>query len=377
MTPRRVRVVTMIDRLAPSGAEIFASSTAAELDPERFERILCLTRPSPGYPTAALEQAGVRLVSLDRRSRLDVWRWWRLVSLLRRERVEILHSHKFGSNVWAALISRVARVPVFVAHEHTWSYEGQRLRRFLDRRLVAPAAAVVLTVSEADRRRMIEVERVDPGKVRFLPSGVQRREPAGRRNVRDELSLPPDAPLVGTVCGLRPQKALDVLVRASARLADAIPGVRVLVLGEGPERDRLEALIEELGLASTVFLLGAWPHEDVPDFVDALDVAVLSSDFEGTPLAVLEFMGAGKPVVATAVGGVPDLIEDGVHGLLVEPGRPDALAEALATLLRDPARRDAMGAAGRERQRAEFDFAATVRRLEDLYDELLAGRISS
>jgi glycosyltransferase involved in cell wall biosynthesis len=213
--------------------------------------------------------------------------------------------------------------------------------------------------------------------VRFLPSGVQRREPAGRRDVREELGLPPDAPLVGTVCGLRPQKALDVLVRASARVAESIPGVRVLVLGEGPERDRLEALIEELGLASTVFLLGAWPHEDVPDFVDALDVTVLSSDFEGTPLAVLEFMGAGKPVVATAVGGVPDLIEDGVHGLLVEPGRPDALAEAVAALLRDPARRAAMGAAGRERQRAEFDFAETVRRLEGLYDELLAGRISS
>jgi glycosyltransferase involved in cell wall biosynthesis len=367
----------MIDRLAPSGAEIFASRVAAQLDPERFERILCITRPSPGQPTAALEAAGVRLLFLERRSTLDLRRWRPLVRLLRGERVEVLHSHKFGSNVWAALLSRLARVPVFVAHEHTWSYEGQWLRRFLDRRLVAPAADVVLTVSEEDRRRMIEVERVDPRKVRFVQSGVERHAPAGRRNVREELGLAPDTPLVGTVCGLRPQKALDVLVRASAQLATALPGVRVAILGEGTERPALEALIAELGVGSTVSLLGAWPHEEVADFVDAVDVGVLSSDFEGTPLAVLELMAAGKPVVATAVGGVPDLIEDGVHGLLVPPGRPVELADALERLLRDPERRAAMGAAALERQRAEFDFSRMVRRFEAIYDELVAGKSSS
>ena len=127
----------MIDRLAPSGAEIFASRVAEELDPVRFERILCITRPSPAELVEPLERAGVRVVQLGRRSKLDVWRWWPLIRLLRRERVEVLHSHKFGSNVWAAAIARLVRVPVFVAHEHTWSYEGQRLRRFLDRRLVA------------------------------------------------------------------------------------------------------------------------------------------------------------------------------------------------------------------------------------------------
>ena len=366
----------MIDRLAPSGAEIFASRVAEELDPARFERILCVTRPSPPELVEPLERAGVRVLQLGRRSRLDVWRWWPLVRLLRRERVEILHSHKFGSNVWAAPIARLARVPVLVAHEHTWSYEGQWLRRFLDRRLVSRAAAVVLTVSEADRRRMIELEGVDPAKVDYLPSGVRPHAPSGRRNVRAELGLAPAAPLVGTVCGLRPQKALEVLVRAAQRLAAEVPGARVLIVGEGPERARLEALIGELGLERTVTLLGAWPAEDVADFVEALDVGVLSSRFEGMPLALLELLAAGKPVVATAVGGVPDLVEDGVHGLLVPPGDPPALADALVTLLRDPERRAAMGAAGRERQRSAFDFSAMVRRLEQRYEELLAGRTS-
>jgi glycosyltransferase involved in cell wall biosynthesis len=377
VTPsRRIRVVTMIDRLAPSGAEIFAAGVAEELDPSRFERILCVTRPSPEQLIEPLEEAGVRVLQLGRRSKLDVWRWWPLVSLLRRERVDVLHSHKFGSNTWGALIARVARVPVFIAHEHTWSYEGQWLRRFLDRRLVSRVADVVLTVSQADRRRMIEIEGVDPGKVSYLPSGVRPHAPLRRRRVREEFGLAAETPVVGTVCGLRPQKALDVLVRASARLAEAVPGVRVLILGEGIERQALEALICELGLGETVSLLGAWPPEDVPDFLEEIDVAALSSDYEGTPLAVLEFMAAGKPVVATAVGGVPDLVEDGVHGLLLPPRRPDVLAGALEALLVDPERRARLGAAARERQQREFDFGRMVSSVEDLYVELV-GRSSS
>jgi glycosyltransferase involved in cell wall biosynthesis len=366
----------MIDRLAPSGAEIFASRVAARLEAGSFDRILCVTRPSPEHLVRELEDQGVRVVQLNRRSKIDVWRWWRLFRLLRRERVDVLHSHKFGSNVWAALLAPLARVPVFVAHEHTWSYEGQWLRRFLDRRLVARVADVVLTVSEADRRRMIEIEGVDPEKVVYLPSGVERHAPPGRRRVREELGLPADAPLVGTVCGLRPQKALDVLVRASVPLSAAVPGVRVAVVGEGPIRESLEELIGELGLGAVVSLLGTWPHEDVPDFVEALDVAVSSSDFEGMPLAVMEFLAAGKPVVATAVGGVPDLIEDGVQGLLVPPQRPGELADAIASLLRDPERRRRLGEAGRERQRVEFDFERMVRALEERYRELV-GAISA
>ncbi len=363
----------MIDRLAPSGAEIFAARIATKLDEQRFERFLCVTRPSPGQPVDALEEAGVRLLFLGRRSKLDIWRWWRLVALIRRERIDVLHSHKFGSNVWAAVIARATRISAFVAHEHTWSYEGQWIRRFLDRRLVARSADVVLTVSRADRRRMIEVERVDPAKVQFLSSGVVPHAPRGRRLVREELGIGQETPIVGTVCGLRPQKALDVLVRASALLAASVPDVRVLVVGEGSERPALEALIEELSVGSTVKLLGAWAPDEVPDFVEALDVAVLSSHFEGTPLAVMEYMAAGKPVVATAVGGVPDLIEDGVHGLLVPPGRHDALAEALSALLVDRERRVWMGAAALERQRREFDFSRLVRELEQIYLGLVAS----
>jgi glycosyltransferase involved in cell wall biosynthesis len=148
-------------------------------------------------------------------------------------------------------------------------------------------------------------------------------------------------------------------------LVAEFPALRVIIAGDGDEREHLRRLVLDYGLHKSVLMIGE--RSDVPDVLRALDVAVLSSDFEGTPLAVIEYMAAGLPVVGTHVGGMPDLIGDGVHGLLVPPRDAGALAAAIAALLQDPARREAMGARARERQQREFSLDATVRRLEELY----------
>ena len=315
-----------------------------------------------------LEAAGVRLLSLNRRGKLDLPSWAPLVRLLRHQPVDVLHAHMFGSNVSGTVLGRLARVPVIVAHEHTWSYEGRPLRRFLDRELIARGASVFLTVSREDRRRMIEIERVSPEAVRFLPIGIPPLpEPSGR-DIRRELGLEDTTPVVGTVCELRPQKALEVLVEAAAVLRARVPGVRVLVVGDGPDRERIAQLVRELGVGDVVSLLGL--RRDVPDLLGAFDVCVCSSDFEGTPLAIMEYMAAGRPVVSTRVGGVPDLVADGVNGFLVPPRDPSALAEAVGGLLAERGLRDRMGEEGRRRQRRDFDLDATVRKLEDLYETL-------
>ena len=150
------------------------------------------------------------------------------------------------------------------------------------------------------------------------------------------------------------------------------PDLHVLIAGEGSERARLQALIGELGLGDIVLLLGRWL--DVPNLLAELDVAVCASDFEGSPLAVMEYMEAGLPIVATRVGGVPDLIDDGVHGLLVEPGSPIGLAQAIEDLLSDRVRASALGQHARERRRREFDLDVMVGNIEALYEELLATR---
>jgi glycosyltransferase involved in cell wall biosynthesis len=375
---RRLRVVTLVDHLGTSGGgERLAMEISKRLDRRRFEPIHCATRYDPelaGPATRAaadeLHEAGVRLIGLGRTSPLALHQWRPLVSLLRRERVDVLHAHKFGSNVWAAVLGRIARVPAVLAHEHTWSYEGQPLRRFLDRELIARGTDAFIAVSSDDRRKMIEIEKIDPDDVVFVANGIDGVPPGDGARVREELGVPAGAPLLGAVAVLRPQKALDVLVRAVASLLPEFPDLRLLIAGDGPERERLEELAAELGVESAIMLLGI--RSDVPDLLAALDVAVLSSDYEGSPLAVMEYMDAALPVVATRVGGMPDLIEHGVNGLLVEPQDPAALAEAVVQLLRDREGAREMGRRGQERRRSEFTIDGTVRTLERMYEDLVA-----
>lgn len=376
----KLRVLTLVDGIGlAGGGERLARQIVAGLDPERFERTLCVSRWSPEQERrgatpqllAELERAGVRFVGLRRRSAADLAAWRPLLRLLRRERIDVLHAHKFGSNVWAAILGSLARTPVVIAHEHTWSFEGKRLRKLLDRRLIAPRVDAFLTVSREDRRRMAEIEGVDPAKLIFVPNGIPAPAPPSGADIRAELGIPAGAPVVGTVCALRPQKALEVLIEAARPLLAEVPDLRVLIVGDGAERGALERRIDALGLGGVVMLLGH--RDDVPDVLQGLDVAVLCSDFEGTPLSVLEYMEAALPVVATRVGGVPDLVEEGKQGLLVERRDPGGLAEAVATLLRDPSTARAMGERGRARRREQFDLGVTVAEVERIYAGLAGG----
>ena len=375
----RLKVLTLIDRLTASGGgERLAIQIATQLDPERFESVICASRRpgpvglDPSVPVAKrmVEESGIRYLGLERHSGLRLDDWLPLYRLLRRERFDVVHAHKFGSNVWGTLIGRLARVPVIVAHEHTWSFEGEPLRKLLDRQLIGRGSSVFVAVSEEDRRKMIEIEGVRPGKLLFVPNGISGRGPVGI-DVRAQLGIPPEARVIGTLGVLRPQKALDVLIRAAAPLLREMPDLRVLIVGEGPERPVLEQLVEREGLGDQVLLPGF--RDDVPDVISMFDVAASSSAFEGSPLAMMEFMEAGLPIVATRVGGVPDLIDDGVHGLLVDFGDVEGLTAALRRMLgdRDAARQ--MGERARERRRREFDLDVVVGRFEALYRRLRAG----
>jgi glycosyltransferase involved in cell wall biosynthesis len=318
-----------------------------------------------------LQGAGVRYFGLGRRTSTDFYRWLALRGLLRRERVDVPHTHMFGSNAWGTVIGRLARVPVIVAHEHTWSFEGRPLRRLVDREVIGRGSTAFIAVSRDDQRKMIEIEGVNPKKILHVPNGIAAPPPPSGADVRAELGIPAGARVIGTVSVLRPQKALDVFVRASARLLRERPDLYVLLAGDGPLRGELTALVESLGVQDRLLMLGY--RSDASDVIAALEVAVSSSAFEGSPLAVMEYMESARPIVATRVGGVPDLIEDGVNGLLVDPGDEAALAAAIERMLADPEAARRMGEAARDRRRREFTVDLMVRRFEALYERLSNG----
>lgn len=367
----------MLDSIRrPGGGETLAIEGALRLDPDRYQRTLCLTRweddfeavePARGI-LADLRAGGVRIVPVRRNSRLALSAWRPLIQVLRDPRTAVVHGHLFGSNLWASLLGRLCRVPAIVAHEHMWAYTGSRVRPLLDRFVIARLADAFIAVSAEGRRRMLEIERIPAADVVLIPNGVPPLPEGNGESVRDELGIAADAPLIGSVGHLRPEKAYEVLIAALPLLGDG--ATELLIAGEGPEREPLERLAAELGVSGRVHLPGA--RADVPDVLDAIDVAVCCSDFEGGPLSVMEYMAAALPIVATDVGGLPELIRDGETGLLVPARDPGAMAAAIDRLADDPALARRLGGAARRLRSSEYDIDAWVGRLERLYDELLA-----
>ena len=293
-----------------------------------------------------------------------------LAAIVRRERPDVLHSWMFHANLASRIAGRMARVPLIVSSEHTLEQESRR--RYVANRITGRLPHVHHCVSQAvadfaadkiglSRQRLVVIRNgIDPG-------AFERTE--DRDGVRMSLGLPTDVPLVGCVAQLKPVKRVDVLLEAVARVERP---VGLVLVGDGLERRSLETLAVRLEIADRVRFSGEQP--DPRPWLHALDVFALASDVEGLPVAALEAMAAGLPVVATSVGGTPEVVSDEVTGLLVPRGDPAALAAALDSLLADRDRAAVMGARARDRACAEFDARRMVSEINELYRSRLEDR---
>lgn len=367
----RTRILFMIDYASSTGgAERFAVGLATHLPQDRFEPWVCATRSSDLVASRTLADAGVRHVTLGRRAKWDVHRLGGLVHVLRSQRFDILHTHKFGSNLWGTAIGSVCRIPAIVAHEHSWSYEGNAPRAWLDGNVIGRLATRFVAVSTADGERMVSREGVRPEKVVVIANGYIPSPATSDTDLRTELALDDDVLLIGIAAALRPEKRVDLLLEALARVRSELSQAHLVIAGDGDCRPSLERHARDLGLGEAVHFLGA--RSDVDSVLRAADVGALSSDREGSPLLVFECMANDTPLVATSVGGVPDVIEHERTGLLVPRRDPAALARGLISLLADPARRAAMAAAGRDVLRL-YTIDAVAARFASLYDSLAVG----
>ena len=369
----RLNVVQMIDVTGGGGAEKVLVDLALHLDRSRYNVTVCATRQARNYQPL-LDSAGVRTMVLRRNSRWETYKMAEVVRMLRRERVDVLHTHLFGSNTWGRLLGRLAGVPVIIAHEH-WSSRGQN-EIWMDR-LMYRLSDRILVTSEASKQIVMSSERIPARYLSVVYNGVDIGKFAShddRGEVRAELGVPADAVLVGAVGRLTADKGGQaVLIRAVGRVRETCPHMRLVMVGEGPLRPGLEQLTAQLGLSESVVFTGL--RADVPRLLGALDVFVLPSEREALPVAVLEAMAAGLPVVATRVGGLPEVVEDGVTGFLVPPGDVDAMQSVLAKLAGDPALAARLGAAGQAHVQAHFTVQQMVRQVERLYDQLAQRKI--
>jgi glycosyltransferase involved in cell wall biosynthesis len=372
--PEKLRVLTVIDTPAVTGgAEKVAADVAMNIDPSRYESSFCALRPQgrQRWRTDALAESGVTLHRIEAVSMKDVRALGRFLKLLRRGDYHVVHAHLWDAHVWSALAALRRPPRVLIAHEHAWEFEGKRARQILDRLLVARRADAFVSVSRANREKMLALG-LPVDKIRLIPNGIDwPGNHADGAALRTELDIPVEAPVVAVVAVMRPEKRLDVLVEGISILRRSIPDVRLLIAGGSALNGHLadlRRLVDDHLLAEHVHFLGI--RTDVPRILDAADVACLSSDREGMPIALMEYMAAGKPIVSTSVGGVPEMVDDQVEALLVPPRDPSALARALATLLADRSLATSLGRRAQERQRRQFSLRSLVGGIERLYEEL-------
>ncbi len=382
--PTRLRVLHVLNTLQTGGAEYLVLNIAKVYDRSRFE-LLVASMEGDGEIGEALRKEGVPTFFLERRKGLDPMLIARLVALLRRERIAVVHSHNVAPWLYAGPAARIAGAAVCHT-EHSNLFAGQKALKKAERALAWLTRAVICD-GEDVRRQLLTEQRLSPRNVVTIYNGVdtalygQTRSAEARAALRRTAGVPQDAVVIGTVARLEPVKDQATLIRAFTQVAAASPKARLVLVGDGSQRAALTAQAAAAGLADRIVFLGR--RADVADLLPLFDVFVLSSTSEGLPLTILEAMAAGLPVASTAVGAIPEAIVDPAWvaagkglpapapeaptGRLVPPADPAALAAALTALVADPELAKSLGEAGQRRARAHFDLKVMTRRYEDLW----------
>jgi glycosyltransferase involved in cell wall biosynthesis len=338
--------------------------------------VVCLERP--GKLAARAEELGARLYCVDKPPGVRPGAFGRLRAVLREFRPDVVHAHNVGGLFYAGPAARAVGVPAVVWTEHT-----NTVRHPLSGRLARRRRAWLVWLAGRFCRRCFCVSKeiadelaarrlVRRDKLCVLLNGIDTAHvarPTDRAGLRGSLGIPPDAPVVGSVARLNPVKCQDLLIRAFARLKPRYPESHLLLVGDGPSRQPLEELTASLGLQGSVHFAG---YQAEPErYLQVMNVFALTSSLEGLPLAILEAWAAGLAVVASSVGGVPDLIEHGRNGLLFPPGDEDALVGQLSEFLGDPARAARVGEEARREAVERYDLSRMAGDYDRHYRELV------
>jgi glycosyltransferase involved in cell wall biosynthesis len=367
-----MRIAHLIESDGPGGAERVVVQLATALQAAGTQNFVFLPADGEGWLARELEGSGVAIEYFRIERPISVAGAHALERTFRRHRITMAHSHEFSMAVYGAWVSRRVGIP-HVITMHGGRYYAHRLPRRLALRAAMAVSARSIAVSPTLARDISRDLWFPQSRILIIPNGVRYVRP-DRTTLRDELRLGPDDRLLVSVGNLYPVKGHRHLVDALAVLADRYPALHLAIAGRGDLADALAARARDHGLASRIHLLGL--RSDIAAILGAADIFVLPSLSEGMPLALLEAMFAGCPIVASDVGEVRVALAHGEAGVLVAPGDPAVLSAALDHLLRDPKQARDLGRRAAAHARAEHDVSRMIRRYVEIY-EALTGSGSS
>jgi len=375
---QRRKVFYLLDSLNIGGTEVQAVELATRLNPEQYEVTLgCLRARGPLLEK--LRGSSVSVREFYPKGGFDsphgFYQMFRLAFFLRRGGFQIMHAHDVYANILGIPAAVLARVPVIISSQRDLGHlDLYKSRRRLWLRRLQKLSTAVLTNANAVRDAVLSEDQFAPEKVKVIHNGVDLDRFSQRTQDRGWLSPTGDQErwivLVGNMHG--DVKGHPVLIAAAEAVVREFPDVRFLLAGDGQRRKEFEERARNLGIGNHFYFLGR--RDDIPRILSCCDIGVLPSKAEGLPNAVLEYLAAGLPTIASRVGGNAEIIEDGKTGLLVPAGDSAALADALLRLLRNPSLADELGKSGRQFVAAEFTFQRLIEKTDQMYTDLLRAR---
>ena len=367
--PRPLPVLFLVTHLETGGAERQLAELVTRMDRTRFRPIVvCQKGGGPFFDQ--IQAAGIDARTLNTPSRTDPRFAFRLATICRRNGVRAMVIRGFSTMVVGIAVGKLLGIrPILMAEHATGRIDRDPKKRPIERRL-APLVDGAIAVAKGQIPFLIEDKGFDAGRIRVIYNGIDLSEWGPRERdtaLLAELGIPDNAPVVGILAMLRPEKDHVTFLKAAKLVRKKLPEARFLLVGDGSERARLETLVDELGLTGRALFTGR--RTDIPRLLSVFDVSVLSSTtVETFPMAFLEAMAMERPLVATRVGGVAEMIDGGENGHVVPPKDPEALANALIDVVADRDRARAMGRKSRTIVEQRFSMDRMVRETEAYLD---------
>ena len=359
-------VLHLIQGLDVGGLEYMVVALLNRLDRKEFLPSICCFDNLGKLQNSLLNDTKVNL--LTRKPGIDIFYPFKLASLLKKDQIDILHLHNSTAFFYGVLAGKIAGVGRIIYTEHARDVAPNIKVRIMDKILSYMTDRIVV-VAEFLKQNLVKKEWIDPVSIAIIYNGIDGDEfirEFDRDAIFKELNIALAAKIIGIVARLDSIKNHRCLIKAMKKISSRLPDVILLVIGDGPLRGELEELAAAEQLQKNILFLGT--RNDIPQLLSMLDVFVLCSLSEGLPLTILEAMAAGKSIVATAVGGIPEVIDDGVDGIIVPSDDSDRLAGAISELLHDEGKRHDMGAKARIKFQEKFTIQDMVKKYEELYE---------
>ena len=374
---KRIKILYLITGLKTGGAEIVLYNLVKNINKKKIETVVVSIIPIAEIGKK-IQNSGIRVLSLNAKFKYNPFIFFKLISILKKEKPQILHSFLFHSILLGRIVGRICKVPIIISSIHS-EYIGGFLRNRL-LQITDSLDDVVTIVSQKASETMLKSKTASANKLLVIYNGIDLnkfifQDKKTREEIRKELNLKKDDKVLISIGRLFKAKGYPYLIEAIKILKSKYPDIKLLIIGEGEEKNKLETQIRGLNLEKNIFLLGR--KENVSNYLNASDIFVLASLWEGFGLAIVEAMACGLPVITTNVGGIPEIIKDKISGLLVNPKDFKILAQKIDYLLNlDADSKERFALKGRKIVEQKFPLEKMMTKYEELYYKLLKQKIN-